>query len=110
MADISTASKTFETAGKDIGTILEGAHRVYLNDVSFSQGAMHTIGLAVKEVAEKCGLFPNEVTKRLRGHMYWLEENESLMIVFPVPEIEADMMIEIPEGHWWFKNAEAPTQ
>jgi len=110
MADSSTANKAFEAAQRALDEKLESAHRVTLGDVRFSQGAMYTIGLAVKEIAEKCGLFTGELTKRLQGHMYWLEGSESLMILFPVPEIQAEMMVEIPQGHWWFKDADERTQ
>lgn len=110
MADISTASRSFEQHGAQMAKSLEGAHRVTLQDVQFSKNAQYTIGLAVKEIAERCGLYVGEITKKLRGDMYWQEEDESLVIVFPVPEISADMMIEIPEGHWWFKGADVPSQ
>lgn len=110
MADSSTASRSFEQQGEVFAQSLDGAHRVELGDVQFSKNAQYTIGLAVKEIAERCGLYVGEITKRLTGDMFWLEENESLMIVFPVPEIQADMMVEIPAGHWWFRDADVPSQ
>lgn len=110
MGHISDASKMFEFTGMDVGNTQQTAHRVYLDEVSFTREAMYTLGLAVKEVAERVGVFPREIIKKLKGHMYWDERTENLFIVFPVPEIEADMMVEIPRDHWWFKDAGGPTQ
>lgn len=111
MRDTMTiAQHEFQRAGLEMGERLEEAHRVFLSDVGFSKNAMSTIGFAIKDIAQKCGVFPHDITSRMQGHMYWLEECESLIIVFPVPEIEADMMVEIPEGHWWFKDMNRHTQ
>ncbi|MBU1002972.1 MAG: hypothetical protein KKE73_10665 [Proteobacteria bacterium] len=103
---ISQASRVFEESGGNIHEFLAGAHRVYLTDVFFSDNAKYTIGLAVKDIASQCGLFDHEITKHLVGDMYWLEESESLIIIFPVPAIEAEMLVEIPQGHWWFRDAD----
>ncbi len=109
MADI-TAQAMMDEARRELDGPDGGEHPVTLDDVRFSRGAQLTIGFAVKEIAERCGLFPGDLTRRLRGRMYWMEGSENLMIVFPVPEVEAEMLVEIPRGHWWFKDAEAPTQ
>ncbi|NJB66365.1 hypothetical protein GGQ74_000005 [Desulfobaculum xiamenense] len=82
------------------------AHEVQLADVEFTTNAKYTIGLAVKEIAAHCGMLPHELTRRMRGRMFWQEATEDLMIVFAVPELEADMMIEIPKGHWRFRGAD----
>lgn len=107
---ISQASRVFEDSGRAFNKHFAGAHKVYLTDVSFSDNAKYTIGLAVKDIASQLGLFDHEITKRLTGEMYWLEESEDLVIIFAVPEINADMLVEIPRGHWWFRDADAATQ
>lgn len=107
---MTIAQKEFEKAGLEMGERLSGAHRVFLADVSFSRSAMTTIGMAIKDIAERCGVFPQDITRGMQGHMYWLEDSESLIVVFPVEEIGADMLVEIPEGHWWFKDVNRHTQ
>jgi len=107
---ISNASRVFEDSGSDFRKHFAGAHRVTLADVSLSDSAKYTIGLAVKDIASQLGMFDHELIRRLRGEMYWLEKSEDLVIIFPVPEIGADMLVEIPQGHWWFKEADAATQ
>ena len=107
---ISHASRVFEESGPDFKNHFAGAHRVTLADVSFSDNAKYTIGLAVKDIASQLGMFDHEITRRLVGEIYWLEESEDLIILFPVPEIGADMLVEIPSGHWWFKDADSATQ
>lgn len=107
---ITTAQKEFQAKGVDFGERLEGAHQVLLQDVRFSDNAKCTIGLAVKDIAARCGVFPHDITSRMRGRMYWLEEDESLVIVFPVPDMDADMLVEIPRGHWWFREVSRHTQ
>ena len=102
--------KEFEKSGVDFGERMAGAHRVCLTDVSFSRSAMGTIGLAIKDIAAQCGVFPQDITKHMRGHLYWVEDSENLLIIFPIPEIGADMLVEIPEGHWWFKDVARHTQ
>lgn len=82
------------------------AHEVFLADVEFSPNAKYTIGLAVKEVAAHCAMMPKELTSRMHGKMFWVESTRNLVIIFPVPELEAEMMIEIPKEHWRFRDAD----
>lgn len=82
------------------------AHKVMLEDVEFTANAKYTIGLAVKEVAAYCGLMPRELTSKLKGHMFWMEGTQTLTIIFPVEELGADMMVEIPREHWRFRHAD----
>ena len=72
---LTIAQKEFEKAGLEMGERLSGAHRVFLADVSFSRSAMTTIGMAIKDIADRCGVFPQDITRGMQGHMYWLEES-----------------------------------
>ncbi|WP_461211083.1 hypothetical protein [Desulfocurvus sp. DL9XJH121] len=108
-ATTTIAQREFERAGTEFGEHLEGAHRVYLTEVAFSRSAQCTIGLAVKDIAARCGVFAADIVKAMCGHMYWLEKDESLVIVFPVPQLEADMLVEIPRGHWRFRDQDLHT-
>jgi hypothetical protein len=80
-------------------------HALSLSDVSFTRDAMYTLGLAIKEIANYIGVFPNEISSRLDGDLYWTEGIDTLTIVFQVPEIEAEMIIQIPKEHWGFREA-----
>lgn len=86
------------------------AHRVHPWDVEFSRSAMITIGSAVKQIAAHLGVSPKAVTKGMFGEMYWLEPSNRLMLVIPVPKAEADMFVEIPEGHWHIRERNQATQ
>lgn len=90
----------YETRSELVGK----SHELSLSDVAFTRDAMYTLGLAVKEVASHVGLFPSEITSRMKGRIYWTEGIDILTIIFAVPEIDADMVVEIPKDYWRFRS------
>ena len=86
------------------------AFRVYLRDVEFSKNAMQTIGLAVKHIAAQCEVFEQDIARDLFGDMYWLRPSNTLLLIFHVEEMEADMFVEIPMDHWNIRESGQTTQ
>jgi hypothetical protein len=86
------------------------AHRLHPWDVELTRNAMITVGSAVKDIAARVGVNPKTITRGMFGEMYWLEPSNRLMIVLPVPRIDADMFIEIPENHWRIRERNQATQ
>ncbi|MGE4297975.1 MAG: hypothetical protein AB7E47_08100 [Desulfovibrionaceae bacterium] len=95
---------------RDLHRSEEVAHRIQLTEVDFSPGARATIGLAVRHIAEQYLLEPSDLARRMQGEIYWIEPSDKLMIVLPVPEADADMFVEVPAGHWRFKDRDSHTQ
>lgn len=71
-------------------------------DITISENAQITIGLAAKEIAAHLNIPESEIKQRLFGEMHWLEPSGRLMVILRTED--ADMFVEIPEEHWEFKN------
>lgn len=78
--------------------------KVQLSHIRVTAQAQATLGMAVQEVSREFGLDTSMLIKRLKGEIYWRPETDSLMFVLNCPELEADMFVEIPEGHWSFRE------
>lgn len=71
-------------------------------EITISENAQITIGLAAKEIAAHLGIPEHEIKGQLFGEMHWLEPSGRLMVILRTEE--ADMFVEIPEEHWEFKD------
>ncbi len=80
-------------------------HPLNLADVSFSQKAQTTLREAVIQIAEYCRVPPDALSQKLDQKLFWLEPSGILVITIEVPEVDADMFIEIPPGHWWIDDS-----
>lgn len=80
----------------------EEATLVSLNDITVSQNAQITIGMAVKEISQHFKIEEKLLIKHLRGNVYFLPESNRLMIIFPFDD--GDMFVEIPEGEWMWRE------
>ena len=80
------------------------SHPLDLVDVSFSWRARMTIREAVEKIAEYCRIPAAVLSEKLDQKLFWLEPSGILVISIEVLEVEADMFIEIPPGHWWVKQ------
>lgn len=76
------------------------SHRLSPLDVELSPAAKTTVGMAAQEIALQLEMPLDLIKARTMGKMYWLEPSDELMIVISMPEIEADMFVNIPAGHW----------
>jgi len=81
------------------------SHRLELNEVRFSSQARLTLREATQKIAEYCQLPPEILDKRLDQKLFWLKPSGMLQITIEVPELDADMFIEIPPGHWWIDDS-----
>jgi hypothetical protein len=95
---LSVAGKKVFEQGESI------THPLDITDVSFSKQAQMTLREAVSKIAEYCQVDPGLLSEKLDQKVYWLEPSCILMITIDVPEIDADMFIEIPPGHWWINE------
>ena len=80
------------------------SHPLDLVDVSFSERARMTIREAVEKIAEYCRIPAAVLSEKLDQKLFRLEPSGILVISIEVPEVEADMFIEVPPGHWWVKQ------
>ena len=78
--------------------------RIKLSQVRLTNDARVTLGLAVKEIAAEFGLDAKAMTRHLSGEIYWRMDEDSLVFVLHCEELDADMFVNIPEGHWSFKG------
>lgn len=84
--------------------------RVSLMDVELSPNARFTIGRAVKEIAANTGMDERELIRRMQGEVWWHPGHDGLMFVIAAQEIDAMMYVEIPAGHWSFRQGSSATQ
>jgi hypothetical protein len=80
-------------------------HPIDLAEVSFSEQAQLTMRKAVEHIAEHCDMPPDALSQKLDQKLFWLEPSGILVITIEVPEVDADMFIEIPPGHWWIDDS-----
>ena len=85
------------------------SYELSLRDIEFSREARLTLGLAVMEIASSLAIEAAQLTRRMPGKVFCLGSTGKLMIEFSVPELEADMFVEIPAEHWHFKTRNTRT-
>ncbi|HML53944.1 MAG TPA: hypothetical protein PKC79_07605 [Solidesulfovibrio magneticus] len=76
------------------------ASAIRLHSVRFSADGMRMIGEAILAVAQEYGLPEGLIRRRMAGRLYSVPPSPSLYFLFHMPEIEADMHIEIPPAYW----------
>lgn len=76
------------------------ANVIRLQSVRFSAAGMRMIGEAILAVAREYGLPEGIIRQRMAGRLYSVPPSPSLYFLFHMPEIEADMHIEIPPAYW----------
>jgi hypothetical protein len=82
------------------------AKRVGLDQVQFTPQGMRMIGEGVLAVANEYGIPPQLVKERMKGNLFLVPPSQSLYFLFQIPELEADMHLEIPTRYWRFVEAE----
>lgn len=76
--------------------------RVALHDVQFTTQGMALLGLGMLAMAERHGLPVELLRDRMKNNLYAAPPSDSLYFLFQIPELEADMHIEVPGTHWRF--------
>lgn len=87
----------------------EVARDVTMADVRISVEARMTIGQAMKDIAAIVKMPEADLIRRMQGKMQWREPSGMLTVSFYVPEVDADMYIDIPKEHWEFKDKDLLT-
>ncbi|EPR43864.1 hypothetical protein dsx2_0088 [Desulfovibrio sp. X2] len=72
--------------------------------VMLSDDAKASVGEAFREVAFTLCCDPSELTRGAHGEMLWHPAEDCLSLRLSVPELEAEMYVEIPSGHWSFRT------
>ncbi len=80
-------------------------HPLSFSDVKFSKNAERTIHEAVERIAIYCERSPMYFYKKMDNEIYWLDPSGILLIVIHSKDLNADMYIEIPPGHWWIVDS-----
>jgi len=86
----------------DVSEDGETSTQVSPTEITITENARITIGMAAKEIASQVGIPEHEIKSKLYGEMHWLEPSGRLMVILRTEE--ADMFVEIPEEHWEFKD------
>lgn len=76
------------------------AKAIRLHSVRFSADGMRMIGQAILAVSDEYGLPEGLIRRRMAGRLYSVPPSPSLYFLFHMPEIEADMHIEMPPAYW----------
>ncbi|MFP4213293.1 MAG: hypothetical protein ACLFRL_04200 [Desulfohalobiaceae bacterium] len=81
------------------------SHPLKFSEVCLSHQAHLTLQEAVQKIAEYCQISSKIISGRLNQKLFWLEPSGLLLISIEVPEVNADMFIQIPSGHWWIDDS-----
>lgn len=76
--------------------------RVALHAVQFTAQGMALIGEGMLDLADRHGLPVEFVRDRMKNTLYAAPPSESLYFLFRLPELDADVHVEIPNTHWRF--------
>ena len=78
------------------------ARRVALHTIQFTVQGMVLIGQGMLALADRHGLPVQLLRDRMKYSLFTVPPSESLYFLFHVPELDADMHVEIPAVHWRF--------
>ncbi len=80
------------------------AFQVKLHMVQFTREGMARIGQFIQESAQRFGLHPKRIMELMTDSLYLVPPNPSLFILFTVPELDADVHVEIPRVFWRYSD------
>lgn len=100
-----------ETEGMNVFFNNRKAYHVKLHMVQFSHDGMVKIGQFIQDAAQRFGLHPMRIKELMADKMYVAPPNQSLYFLFTIPELEADVHVEIPKTFWQYTDfvRETPT-
>ncbi len=92
--------------GTDHGVLYNGrpAKRLDLGEVRLTAQGMRMLGEGMLAVSAQYGLPLPMLKDAMKGALYLVPPSSSLYFLFQVPELEADMHIEIPAEFWRFNQ------
>lgn len=76
------------------------AFHVRLHMVQFTQQGMIKIGQFIHDCAERTGFPIFRIKELMHDKMYTVPPNPSLYFLFHIPEMDADVHVEIPKTFW----------
>ncbi len=76
------------------------AYHVKLHMVQFTREGMAKLGQFIQESAQHFGLHPKRIMELMVDNLYNVPPNQSLFILFTIPELDADVHVEIPKTFW----------
>lgn len=76
------------------------AFPVRLHMVQFTQEGMSKLGQGIRDVARRYGLSVARVKELMSNALYSAPPNTSLYFLFHIPELDADVHVEIPRKFW----------
>jgi len=82
------------------------ARRLGLDEASLTAQGMRMLGEGMLAVSEEFGLPLPMLKDAMKGNLFLVPPSSSLYFLFRIPELDADMHIEIPAEFWRFNQPE----
>jgi len=76
-------------------------HPLASEDVKLSENARLTLQSAASKIAEHFDIPEQNISDKLSQHYFLMEPTGDLVIIIYTADIDAEMYVEIPPGHWW---------
>lgn len=76
------------------------AYPVKLHMVQFTEQGMAKIGQGLRAVSNRYAIHLNRMKELMMDNMYIVPPNTSLYFLFNIPELNADIHVEIPHKFW----------
>jgi hypothetical protein len=76
------------------------AFPVRLHMIQFTQEGMSKLGQGIRDVARRYGLSIARVKELMANALYSAPPNPSLYFLFHIPELAADVHVEVPKKFW----------
>lgn len=96
---------------KAMGWNPEKTYSVSVTDVWISRDVQISIGRQVKALCVSFGLPYSFLRDSMTQHLYWYETTGRLGVVIHVRGSDVETIhLEIPEGHWGFREKDRATQ
>ncbi len=80
------------------------ARRVRLHEVQFTDDGMRELGRGMRDICLMYDIPYPRLKEAMAGNLYSVPPNAGLYFLFTLPEIEADMHVEIPAKFWRYAD------
>jgi hypothetical protein len=99
------SSPPHERQGKNMFSNIDNATRVQLHMVQFTHEGMLRLGQFIQDAARRLGLPLTRIKESMADTMYVVPPGGRLVFLFSVPELEADVHVELPKKFWRYADA-----
>ncbi len=118
VAYFQPSKEKFMSCSKDLSDFAAfGAETVYLNGrkayniplhlVQFTEEGMRTIGRGILDISEHYGLPYSRLKELMRSSLYLVPPNPGLFFLFQIPELDADVHVNLPQKFWRFNYVQS---